>query len=144
MEITEKERFALALLEMISKKREEIKTLTSDITELENDLSPNNIMKIKQDIQGIVNAIASFTSGSDGLFLHSSEFEANRLLTKLNEYQDDKNKVNSIFKKDKHLRFSLDQFCTMVNTWNPMEFDFSKKGLKIDLKNVNIGVNIIK
>ena len=34
----------------------------------------------------------------------------------------------------------LEDFCTDANAWNPIEFNFTKKGWKIEFKNLNIGI----
>jgi len=142
METTEKEKFAIALLDMINKKREEVKKLTSDIIALEND--PKNVVKIKQYIQSIINAVAS-CSNSDSNDLEIIKLDANiifRLIRMSKDSYDDQ----TIKPRSWHVLVThrLEDFCIMANAWNPIKFDFSKKGLKIDLKNVNIGINITK
>jgi hypothetical protein len=65
METVDEETFTITLLKMINEKREEIKKLTSEIMELEHD--PKNVVKIKQNVQSILNAVASY-SNLYGLF----------------------------------------------------------------------------
>jgi hypothetical protein len=62
METNDNVKFALAVLDIVNKKKEEIKVLTSQIIELEGD--PKNIVKIKQNVQSILNAVA-FCSNSN-------------------------------------------------------------------------------
>lgn len=135
MGTADKEKFAITLLEMISKKREEIKSLTSEIMELEND--PKNVVKIKQNVQSILNAVASCSnSKSNDLKLVTLCAELVFLNMRMCEENRDCWDVLVVHE--------LEDFCINANAWNPIEFDFSKKGLKIDLKNINIGYNVNK
>jgi hypothetical protein len=136
----QKERFALALLEMINKKREEIKTLTSQIIEWEND--PKNVVKIKQNIQSILNAVASI-SNENSNYLGRVMLIANSVLRAMRMCMDDDYEVKPSSWKGL-IPERLERFCTLANFWNPIDFDFNKKGLKIDFKNINLGININK
>ena len=130
MDTNEKE-IALVLLDMVSKKREEIKTLTSEIMELEND--PKNIERIKQKVYHVVNEVASLSKPKNDFLeiLHSS---AESVFTLFRLFP---NPLSTIAVA------GLERFCILANTWNPIEFDFNKKGLKIEFRNVNIsGINI--
>jgi hypothetical protein len=133
MENADKEKFAVTLLKMINEKREEIKALTSEIMELEND--PKNVVKIKQNIQCIVNAVAS-VSNSKSKYIEALQSSALAVLNLIRLSKNLGNPLRPI------VVAGLENFCVLANSWNPIEYDFSKKGLKLDLKNVNIGVNI--
>jgi len=144
MEITEKERLAVKLVELVDKNKERIYEFTSEIMKLENDLNEKNVLKIKQNILGILRALSSVTSSS-GYY----RLRANRLLTMLSEYSDDRSESNPLFKKNEHLVFWLDHFCTEVNTWNPIEVNITDKGTNITVnfpKTLNIAsiVNYLK
>lgn len=131
----EKEKFMLALLELVNKKRDEIKTLTCEIMELEND--PKNIVKIKQNIQCIVNDVASLSQPKSG-YLEVIQSNASSIFGII-RLTIDKNNILRPF-----VISHIEEFCILANSWNPIEFDFSKKGVRIDLKNVNIGLNLNK
>jgi hypothetical protein len=140
METTDKEKFAITLLEMINKKREEIKSLTSKIIELEED--PKNVVKIKQNVQSILNAVASYSnSKSNDLKIVTLSAE---LVFRMMKVCEDRNHIIDRSWWHGLVINELEDFCISANAWNPIEFDFSKKGLKLDIKNVNIGININK
>jgi hypothetical protein len=136
----QKEKFAIALLEMIDKKREEIKTLTSQIIEWEND--PKNVVKIKQNIQSILNAVASI-SNKDNNDLEIVKLMADVILNDMRGCREDNYEINPR-SWDALIPPNLEDFCIHANCWNPIRFDFNKKGLKIDFKNINFGININK
>jgi hypothetical protein len=132
--------FVLTLIDKVNEKRKEINTLTSRILALESDLNPKNVLEIKQNINSIINAIASFTSPSGRSFLNNFRLKANNLLTQLNEYQNDEKSSISFFKKDEHIIFLLDHFCSSANTWNPLGFEFTNKRIRIEFKNLNFSL----
>jgi hypothetical protein len=33
----------------------------------------------------------------------------------------------------------IEDFCNYANSWNPIKYDFTEKGSKIEFKNLNIG-----
>lgn len=131
-------KFAMALLDIVNKKKEEIKKLTTEIIELESD--SKNIVKIKQNVQSVLNAVA-FCSNSKSNDLKqvklSAEwvFDVIRMFPNKGDYS--LTKPNSIGVLISH---QLEDFCTYANSWNPIEFDFSKKGWKIEFRNLNIGI----
>lgn len=59
MEKNNQEKFVLDLIDRVDRKREEIRKLSSEIMEHELNLNPDNILKIKQKIQGIISSMAS-------------------------------------------------------------------------------------
>ena len=61
MDANNNSKFAIALLDMINKKKEEIRALTNEILQLEDD--PKNIKKIRQNVLSILNAV-TFCSDS--------------------------------------------------------------------------------
>lgn len=141
MEKAEKEIFAIELLRIIDKKREQIKALTSEIMELEND--PKNVVRIKKDVQSVLNAVASCSNPRSN-YLEILRLEA-KIIFDLIRFST--NRDNTFDSRGWHLTIvhRLEDFCISANTWNPIEFDFNKKGLKIDFKNLNIlGININK
>lgn len=132
MSASENERLALAVLEMVKEKKAEIKILTCELMALADN--PENSVKIKQNIQAIVNAVSSVSnSSSTGI---SSNAKAVLTLMRLSE--DHENHFQST------VRRGIEDFCVVANSWNPIDYDFSKKGIKINLKNLSFGVNINK
>ncbi len=130
MDTNEKE-IALVVLAMVNKKREEIKTLTSEIIELKNN--SNNIDRIKQNINNIVNAAASVSSPKND---YLENLQSNALAT-FKLFRAFQNPLSPIAVA------GLENFCIIANSWNPINYDFTKKGLKIVFKNINIsGINV--
>jgi hypothetical protein len=138
METADKEKFAIALLDMINKKREEVKTLTSEIIALEND--PKNVVKIKQNIQSIINAVAS-CSNSDSNDLEIIKLDAN-IIFKLIRMSKDNYDDHTIKPRSWQVLVThrLEDFCIYANAWNPIKYDFNKKGWRIDFKNLNLSI----
>lgn len=132
MEITEKERLALALLDLINKKREEIKTLTFEIIELEVDI--NNVVKIKQNIQHILNAVASSPDPRS----HIIKLLAEDIFGNIRDSTGENNVIYSNYWFPMIVT-KLENLCIEANSWNPIEFNFNKKG-----SNINITVNFPK
>lgn len=133
-------KFALALMELVNKKKEEIKTLTSEIIELEND--PKNIVKIKQDVQSILNAVAS-CSNSNSNDLEIVEGRADLVFYVMRMLTESDGTISSSSWHGRLISHQLEDFCTRANAWNPIKFDFTKKGLKVVLpkiKNLNLGI----
>lgn len=126
---------------MINRQREEIRKLTSEIIELEND--SKNAIKIKQNVQSVLNAVASF-SGSDRNDLELLKIKADLIFTKIRLSTEIANHTTKPKRWGIFITHPLEDFCICANSWNPIQFDFSKRGFKIDLKNVNFGVNINK
>jgi hypothetical protein len=144
MEKVEQEKLALALLDMVNKKRDEIKTLTSEIMELESD--PKNIVRIKQKVQSILNAVASFSSDSNGLMIVKLNAELVFKAIRLSTDEDDQ----TVHPCSWHgfVVHELEDFCLSANSWNPIKSDFAK-GSKITInfpKTLNIAsiVNYLK
>ena len=136
----DKQEFVLAVIDKVDEKRKEVNTLTCEILELENDLNQKNISKIKQNITKIINAIESFSSPSAIHFLRYLEFMAKNIFTDLSDNINDKHSVISQTRWNK-IRISwLERFCIDANAWNPIEFDLSKKSLKIEFKNLNLSI----
>jgi hypothetical protein len=121
MEKVEQEKLALALLDMINHKREEIKNLTSEIMELESD--PKNVKRIKQNLQRIINAVASFSSDSDDLRLIQAKAEF--IFLRIHSFTHD---GDIIIPKTWHemIVHELDGFCIYANSWSPIKSDFAK------------------
>lgn len=143
MEKAEQEKLALALLDMINQKREEIKTLTSEIMELESD--PKNVVRIKQNIQSILNAVASFSSDSNDLRIVQVKAELVFQLIRLFTHDGHIIIPQSWHRSVVH---ELEGFCIYANSWNPIKSDFAK-GSKIIInfpKTLNIAsiVNYLK
>jgi hypothetical protein len=134
----DKEEFVLALIDKVNEEKNKINTLTSEIFELENDLNPKNITKIKQNVSKIINAMSSFSSSYARLGY--CEFIARMILTDIGERINDKNSIVSPTYWNEHIIFWLEKLCIAANTWNPIKFDFSKKGLKIEFKNLNFSI----
>ena len=128
MERVEREKLALALLDMINQKREEIKTLTSEIMELESD--PKNVVRIKQNVQSILNAVASFSSDSNDLEIVRLDAELVFKVIRLSSDEDD----HTIDSPSWHglVVHELEDFCVNANSWNPIKSDFGK-GSKITI-----------
>jgi hypothetical protein len=126
MEKAEEEKLALALINMIDQKREKIKRLTCEIIELEND--PKNVVKIKQDVQSVLNAVASFSSDSE--FLAIIALDTKMISTEIQmETSKDTQTINAA---GWHALVvpELENFCIYANSWNPIKSDFGK-GAKI-------------
>jgi hypothetical protein len=127
MEGAQQERLAIALLRMVNEKREEIKTLTSEIMELESTVK--NVVKIKQNIQKIINAVASFSSENSN-DLVNVKLGADLVLTEIHfstntaEDDGDDHIINSRWHGIVH---ELDRFCISANSWNPIKSDFAKR-----------------
>jgi len=122
MEKAEQEKLALALFEMISKKREEIKMLTSEIMELENN--PKNVVRIKQNVQRILNAVASFSSDSNDLEIVKLSAELVFLKIQMSTDENDRHVDPQYW----HglIVHELEDFCVNANSWNPVKSDFAK------------------
>jgi hypothetical protein len=129
-------KFAIALLDIVNRKKEEIKKLTTEIIELESD--SKNITKIKQNVQSVLNAV-SLCSNSKSNDLRLVKLSAEWIFDTIRMFPGDysSTKPNSIGVLISHL---LEDFCTNANAWNPIEFDFNKKGWKVEFKNLNIGL----
>ncbi|MCW4046113.1 MAG: hypothetical protein NWE99_00915 [Candidatus Bathyarchaeota archaeon] len=134
METDDNVKFALAVLDLVSKKKEEIKTLTSEIIELESE--HKNIVKIKQNVLSILNAVAT-CSNSRSCDLQLVKLSAEDIFHTIRMFRGDNDNLWGIL-----LAHSLEDFCTYANAWNPIKFDFHKKGWKIEFKNLNIGAFI--
>jgi len=136
MEKADGEKIVIKLTELVDTNKERIFELTSEIMKLQNDLTQENVLKIKQNILGILRCISSVDSVT-GFY----QLRANRLLTSLNECVDKVKESHPLFNKGKHLVFELDHFCTEVSTWQPIQLDISKKGANITInfpKSLNI------
>lgn len=136
MEKAEQEKLALALFDRIDQKREDIKRLTSEIMELEND--PKNVVRIKQDVQSVLNAVASFSSDSDGLELVKSSaklvFIAIQMETREDDHTIDASRWYGLVKE-------LEDFCIEANSWNPIKFNFDKSSkITINFQNINFAI----
>ena len=137
METNSSSKFALAVLEMVNKKKEEIKTLTSEIIALEDD--PKNLVKIKQNVQSVLNAVAC-CSNSTSNDLELVKLSADIVFNVLRMCASDEN--HTAIKREAWgvlITHQLEDFCIFANAWNPVKFDFGKKGWKIEFKNLNIG-----
>jgi hypothetical protein len=134
MEKAEKEKLALALLNMINQKREEIKNLASEIIELESN--PQNVVRIKQNILRVINAVNSFSP--EDFVSYSVKVKADLIF---GLFQLDDNNESAL-PHDWHddIVPNLEEFCLRANSWNPLEIDLSKSPrIIINLpKNLNI------
>ncbi len=130
------EDFALAVLELVTKKKEEINALTSEIIALEDN--PRNIVKIRQNVQKILNAVAC-CSDSDSNDLELVKLSADMVFRVLRMCASDEN--HTTVKPEAWgviIIHELEDFCTFANSWNPVKYDFNKKGWKIEFKNLNL------
>jgi hypothetical protein len=136
METNDNVKFALAVLDIVNKKKEEIKVLTSQIIELEGD--PKNIVKIKQNVQSILNAVA-FCSNSNNNDLELVKLSAKTVFDEMRMCSGRNDQLVMPRSWGVLITHRLEEFCTYANAWNPIEFDFKKKSWKIEFKNLNIG-----
>jgi hypothetical protein len=136
MVTTEKE-IVLGLLDRVKKEKTRMQELTSSIIAIENDLTCENIKKIKQNINDIIASLATYCS--DDLFLVHYQFEAERLLVKLNDYSNDKKTTVLQLKpkiRNERLVSKLDAFCIEINAWHPITYNFekdNKRGITLNL-----------
>lgn len=142
--VTPEKEIVFGLLDRAKKEKQRIQELTSNILAIQNNLSPEHIIKIKQNINEIIASLATYCS--DELFLYHQQFEAKRIFIRLNDYGNDEKttalRLNPKYKVE-HLVCRLDSFCLEVNTWHPIVFDEKedKKGRSI---NLTINLNGIK
>jgi len=138
MVANEDTKFAVSLLEMVNKKKEEIGKLTNEIIEWEDD--PKNIKKIKQSVLSILNAV-TFCTDSKSYDLHLVTLSADMVFDVLRPFSnpDDPDEVEP----DSFglvITHQIEDFCNYANSWNPIKYDFTEKGWKIEFKNLNIGI----
>jgi hypothetical protein len=141
--VTIEKEIVLGLFDRVKVEKKNMQELTSNIIAIENNLTSENISKIKQNINDIIASLATYCS--DGLFLAHYQFEAERLLAKLRDYSNDK-KTNVLpFKpkiKNERLVSRLDDFCIEINAWHPIMYNFEKDD-KRDIT-LNLVINGIK
>lgn len=128
MEITEKERL------MLVEKKEEIRELTERIIELSSSF--RNAEEIKQCITGILSLLSTIASYSD-----SKNYDLNKITELANLVCEHLKRPSDLTPFDKtiwHLReASLARFCNIVNS---ISFDFTKKGIKINVPKIDITI----
>ncbi|MGD0995211.1 MAG: hypothetical protein ABR909_06775 [Candidatus Bathyarchaeia archaeon] len=132
MAALEKDKIVFGLIDRIDNKRKNIQELTSKIMELENNLTEENIVKIKQAINEITYSLACFCPDSERFRVHGFEVSAKHLFSDLRQ-------IDNL--TDEVLAAKLDSYCAEVNTFSPMVISFDKKGSNI---NLTINFNGIK
>ena len=132
------ERFYLELLKVLNKKREEVNVLTREIMALENNPSPQNITQIRQNITNIINALACCQNSKNNI-LKRTKGKADLILHQMRTGEQDSQAMDTDMWRDCIVR-DLDEFCILANGWNPIEFDFNNKKLRIVFKNINVGL----
>ena len=128
MEITEKERL------MLVEKKEEIRELTEQIIELSTSF--RNGEEIKQCVTGILSLLSTIASYSD-----SKNYDLNTITELANLVCENLRRPSDLTPFDKavwHLReASLVRFCNVVNS---IRFDFTKRGIKINVPKIDITI----
>lgn len=147
VEKAEQEKLALALLDMINQKREEIKTLASEIMALKGD--PKNVGRIRRNVLNILEAVAFFSSARASNVLGdirlsafsmdssvcndlgSLRLRAELALDAIQERADaDDYTVDPSSWWHEVVGDLLERFCVSANSWNPIT---SAKGSKITI-----------
>jgi hypothetical protein len=120
MELTEAERLLLV------GKKEEIKHLTEELLDLGTNPEKNEL-EIKKKVTGILSLISTIASYSK-----SKNYDLDGITTMADmTYRMLGTKSHSIAK------LMLESFC---NTVNSIRFDFTKKGLKINIPKIDISI----
>ena len=128
MELTETERL------MLVDKKEEIRNLSAEIMEIMNE--PGQITNIKSKITDILSILSTI-----GSYAKSKDYDSS-LFTLMAENIFQLMPVSQPHAKIRaYLIKRIERFCIYANS---IQFDFTKKGLKINLPKIDISIFRIK
>lgn len=123
----------IELLQLIDKKREEIKALTCRVMELKDNI--NNKVEITQLIQKILNNVY-FASTPNS---HLIETYSLTVFQQLEANENDSAMEETNWKR--HVAPQLTRICMEANSWSPLDIDVLMKSSKI-VVNVNLPKSI--
>jgi len=124
MELTEKERL------MLVRKKEEIQKLTAEILDIKND--PKRAIEIKKKITNvlsILSTLGSYATPKENLNLY---LLMAKIIFHHMSFAD-----SSADSWEEWTSEEIEEFCMYANT---VQFDFTKKGLKIILPKIDISI----